>query len=189
MINEVLRLNTERMGEPYLWLADTYDSIPDYNPEDPGTQGTLGPIDSNWRSPFVGSTVAKVAAFVHATPRPPKPLSKRFFAVLQKERYEQSKQLLIYRILAVQGEDGPKLELTSVPCPGHLVSFFFFSWDKYFWDRAVEYQGLYYGHGYHWNEDENDLMALFVLDEFPIKVRISSVLPYGNGARNAMHDS
>ena len=70
-----------------------------------------------------------------------------------------------------------------------MVSFFFFSWDKYFWDRAVEYQGLYYGHGYHWNEDENDLMALFVLDEFPIKVRISSVLPHGNGARNAMHDS
>ena len=66
MINEVLRLNTERMGEPYIWLADTYDSIPDYNPEDPGTQGTLGPIDSNWRSPFVDSTVAEVAAFVHA---------------------------------------------------------------------------------------------------------------------------
>ena len=41
-----------------------------------------------------------------------------------------------------------------------------------------------------WDDDgDGNLMALFVLDEFPIKVRISSVLPHGNGARNAMHDS
>lgn len=157
-----------------MWLADTHDSIPDYDPQDPSAQGTIGPIDSNWRSPFIGCTVEEVAAFIQATPKPPKSLGKRFFAVLQKDLYEQSKQLLIYKILDAEDDDSAKLTVQSVPCPAHLVGYFFMSYDRYFWDKAVKYQGLFYGHGYHWDEDDSDLTALIVLDEFPIEVRTTT---------------
>lgn len=62
-ISEILRANEEKAGK-YLWLADTYDTIPDYSPTELGLQGTLGPIDSNWRSPFVGFSVEAAAAFI-----------------------------------------------------------------------------------------------------------------------------
>lgn len=187
MINEVLRVNEEEMGEAYLWLADTHDNIPDYNPEDPGTQGTLSPISSNWCSPFVGCTVEEVAAFIQAAPKPPKPLGKCFFAVLQKERFEQSKQLLIYKILDVENDGGAELKLQSVPCPVHLVGHFFLSWDRYFWNKAVQSQGLFYGHGYHWNDDDvmKDMWALVVLDDFPIEVRI--LIPSSHGQQQIVH--
>jgi hypothetical protein len=62
MIKEVLRLSREEHGGSYLWLADTYDTLPDYNPDNPGAEGTLALVDPNWRSPFVGSSVEAVAA-------------------------------------------------------------------------------------------------------------------------------
>jgi hypothetical protein len=174
MINEVLRLSTEEEGEPLLWLADTYDTIPDYNPTSPGAQGTLSPIDSNWRSPFIGSSVEEVAAFISATPKPPKPLNKLFFAVLQKERFEQSKQILIYKIREVGKADDRKLMLHSATCPAHLAGHFLCKYDRYhyFWNQAVEHQGLYYGHGYPWDDDDimKDLWTLVVVDDFPIEV-------------------
>ena len=90
-------MNTEEAGEPYLWLADTYDTLPDWEPAHPA-EGTVGPVDENWRSPFISSSIQEIAAFIKAAPKPSKPLCKRFFAILQRERYEKDKQLLIYRI-------------------------------------------------------------------------------------------
>jgi hypothetical protein len=134
MINEALRLSTKEEEESYLWLADTYDTISDYNPENPGAEGTLGPIDSDWRSPFVGSSVEEVAAFIRAAPKPP--MCRRFFAVLRNEQFEQSKQLLIYKILDVEGGNDDEIKLQSVPCPAYLVGYFFTSFDRYLtlWD-------------------------------------------------------
>lgn len=179
-INEALRLSTEEEGEPYLWLADTYDTIPDYNPESPGSQGTLGPIGSDWRSPFVGSSVEEVAAFIQVAPKPPKPLCKRFFAVLRKEQFVQSKQLLIYKIVDIEDDSGGGIELQSVPCPVYLTGYFFMSYDRYpsIWEQAVREQGLYFGAGAHWPDDCGegfDLVALLVLDEFPMEVCIPSL--------------
>jgi hypothetical protein len=160
-----------------LWLADAYDTIPDYDPGDPGPKGTPHPIDSEWRSPFVGFSVGEVAAFIRDTPRPPKPLSRRYFAVLRKEQHEQHKQVLIYRILpSGESEDGT-IELQSVPCPSYLACDFFTSWiqkNKSIgrWNRAVEEQGLCYGYGAIWPDDaeSTDVYALIVLDDIPAEV-------------------
>jgi hypothetical protein len=192
MINEALRMDMEEQGEPLLWLADTYDTIPDYDPASPGAQGTLGPVDSNWRSPFIGSSVEEVASFIRATPKPTKPLSKLFFAVLQKERFEQSKQILIYKILDVAGAGDGSFKLQSVPCPVHLAGYFLCSYDRYFWKQAVEHQGLYYSHGYLWGDDDimRDLWALVVVDDFPIQVRVLSLatnMPSRTKNANSIH--
>jgi hypothetical protein len=86
-INEILCTNEEPVDH-CLWLADTHDTILDHDPTEQRLQGTRHPIDSNLRSPFVGSSVEAAAAFIRAAPRPPKALSKSFFAVLRKEQYE-----------------------------------------------------------------------------------------------------
>jgi hypothetical protein len=167
-----------------LWLADTYDTIPDYDPEEPGPKGIPYPIDSEWRSPFVGSSVEEVAAFIRASPRPPKPLSNRYFAVLRKEQYEQHKQVLIYRILPDVGSKDGNIKLQSVPCPAYLACDFFTSWIQKNktvgrWNRAVEEQGLYYGHGAIWPDDtaSTDLYALVVIDDVPAEVCVPFLIP------------
>jgi hypothetical protein len=171
-INEILRTNEEPVDH-CLWLADTHDTIPDHNPTEQRPQGTRHPIDSHWRSPFVGSSVEAAAAFIRAAPRPPKALSRSFFAVLRKEQYEQHKQLSIYKILDDENNDDDNIKLQSVPCPSHLVSYFYRYYDKrQFWDLAVEEQGLYYGHGAYWPDDQpyTDHYALVVLDDVPLEV-------------------
>jgi hypothetical protein len=182
MIKEVLRLSREEHGGSYLWLADTYDTLPDYNPDNPGAEGTLALVDPNWRSPFVGSSVEAVAAFIRAAPKPPKPLCKRFFAALKKERFEQSKELLIYKILGAEDGKDDEVKLTSVPCPAYLVGFFFMRWDRYpmLWDDAVKEQGLWCGAGADWPDDCDlsiDLTAMILLDDFSIEVRVPSPAP------------
>ena len=92
---------------PCLWLADYHENLPDYRPNY-NTLGTKPPIDSAWQSPFVGKSIADVANFVRNTPKPPKPLSRRFFAVLQKDFFEQSDMMLICRISP--GDDKDEIE-------------------------------------------------------------------------------
>jgi hypothetical protein len=70
-------MNIEEAEEPILWLADTYDTIPDYNLATPAAQGTKS-VHDKWHSPFIGSSAEEVAAFIQATPKPPKLLSKQF---------------------------------------------------------------------------------------------------------------
>lgn len=167
-------MNTQESEEPYLWLADTYDSLPDYDPADPSAQGTDSSVDKDWRSPFIGSSVEEVAAFIQAAPKPPKPLYKQFFAVLQKEMYEQSKQVLIYRASRKESDNTIESNLESVPCPVHLVGVFFNLYDQYHWNRAVTEQALFYGEGASWDDDDTrtQLMALVVLDDIPPAVCI-----------------
>jgi hypothetical protein len=114
----------------------------------------------------------EVAAFIGAAPKPPKPLCKRFFAVLQKEQYENSKQVLIYKILDDSGDGGIERSLQTVPCPATLAGFFFFRFDRYYWDRAVEEQALWFNEGAYWSDDDGDnqVYALVVLDHFPTEV-------------------
>lgn len=157
--------------EPYLWLADTPDSIPDWKPNDPA-EGSSRPVSADWRSPFSGASVEEVAIFIQGVAKPTKPLCKRFFAVLQKQRYEQDKQLLIYKIIDTADSSSTTRELQAVPCPAHLAGFFFVAYERYRWDQAFQDQALYFGEGGRWSDDdaENQLMALVVLDEFPVEV-------------------
>jgi hypothetical protein len=171
-LTEILRANTEATDEPYLWLADKYDTVPDYDPDNPAT-GTSGPVDSHWRSPFIGCSVEEIATFIQAAPKPRKTLCKRFFAALQKEQYEQDQQLFIYKIPV--GDD--KTRLQKVCCPVHLAGNFFIGYDRSYWEQAVEEQALYFGDGAYWSDDDadNQVMALVVLDEFPISVHIMTL--------------
>jgi hypothetical protein len=169
-------MNIEEAGEPYLWLADTHDTLSDWDPTRP-VKGTSGPVDASWRSPFIGASVQEITAFIEATPKPPKPLCQRFFAVLQKEQYERSKQVLIYKIPDDCEDTSLGRSLQAVPCPVHLAGFFFVAFDRSDWDTAVEQQALYYGDGADWEDDDpyTQVMALFVLDDFPTEVRHSFV--------------
>jgi hypothetical protein len=67
--------------------------------------GIAAPIDPGWQSPFIGQSIADAANFIRNAPKPPKPLCRRFFAVLQKDRFEQTGKLLICKILPEGGED------------------------------------------------------------------------------------
>lgn len=168
-LSDILRANLEVTDEPYLWLADTYDTLPDYDPSNP-PEGTSGTVDSAWRSPFIGSSLQQIAAFILAAPKPPKPLCRQFFAVLEKKRYEQDKKVLIYKIL-----ETPAVESTlqSVPCPVHLAGHFFISFLRDHWKYAVRDQAFYYDDGARWGNYSpcDQVMALFVLDEIPTSVR------------------
>ena len=78
--------------------------MPDYRPNH-NIIGTTAPIDRTWHSPFAGKTVEDAANFVRGAPKPPKPLCKLFFAVLQKQYYEESGKVLICRISPGDAED------------------------------------------------------------------------------------
>lgn len=83
-LNILLDENSDNISGSYIiWLADTYDSLPNYSRRIP--PGTFTPVDADWRSPFIGKTVTDVVAFMRGAPKPPKVLNKRFCAVLTKE--------------------------------------------------------------------------------------------------------
>lgn len=103
-INKILDDNIEQAEHPALWLADSYSTLPDYLPNHK-IYGTEDPIDDNWRSPFAGKSIEDAANFVRNAPKPPKPLCKQFFAVLQKDRFEQNGTILICKILSDEDED------------------------------------------------------------------------------------
>jgi hypothetical protein len=56
--------------------------------------GTKAPIDPNWRSPFIGKTVRDAVDFMRNAPKPPKPLNKRFCAVVTKDLFRQHRALI-----------------------------------------------------------------------------------------------
>lgn len=158
----------EITDEPYLWLADTYDTIPDYDPSNP-PEGTPSTVSSAWRSPFIGASLQDIAAFIVTAPKPPKPLCKEYFAVLEKQRYEQDKKLLIYKNMEPSTEIQGEIKLQSVPCPVDMAGHFFISFHRDHWKYAVRDQAFYYGDGRRWNNynPSDQVMALFVLDEMP----------------------
>ena len=84
-------------------MADSYDNLPDYRPNYK-IYGNKSPVDLDWQSPFVGKSISEVANFVRNIPKPPKPLCKEMFAVLQKDRFEKIGKLLLCRIFPVGGQ-------------------------------------------------------------------------------------
>lgn len=112
----------------YIWLADKYDELPDYS-GGMSARGTEAPIDAAWQSPFVGKTVQDALAFVRSAPKPPKPLWKLFFAVLEKERYEKHDQLLICK--AIGGE------VQTIPCKASGIGTFFAGFERDEWEESL----------------------------------------------------
>jgi hypothetical protein len=97
-VNEVLSSNIEDMGGArVVQLADTYDLLPNWDPN-AAPEGIEPTITTTWRSPFIGQSLVEVATWIRHIPKPPKPINKTYFAVLQRELYEQNKQVLICRV-------------------------------------------------------------------------------------------
>lgn len=116
MINEVLQRNYEHADDWYFCLADDYDNIPDLGGD--WVAGTYQPIDEDWYSPGVGATIEEVKEYIQSVPKPPKPLSKVHFAILDRDRYERHDQILICKI---EGEKVQCIPCTAPWAAGWLV--------------------------------------------------------------------
>ncbi|EME80968.1 uncharacterized protein MYCFIDRAFT_197825 [Pseudocercospora fijiensis CIRAD86] len=123
MIEEVLAKN-EDDEDYYLWLADSYDKLPDID-DDTRTTATEPPLDPAWRSPFIGKSMEDAAAFVENAP---KPLCRLFFAVLEKDRYEKDDKITICKI--VNGE------VQAIPCTTEDVANYLLGHDRDTWDES-----------------------------------------------------
>lgn len=98
----MLHDNAEHIDGDYaLWLADDYSTLPDY--AGISASGTITPIDPHWRSPFVGKSIPDVVAFMRNTPKPVKPLNKRFCAVVTKDDLEDGR---IFICKSLEGKTG-----------------------------------------------------------------------------------
>jgi hypothetical protein len=107
------------VGRSGIWLAgDTdYETLPDFN----GPyyiEGTKPTVEATWRSPFVGKSLAEAVEWVRDIPKPPKPVCKVFFAVLQKDRFEQNGEVLICKIKK------DKSKPQTLPCDANHIAAF-----------------------------------------------------------------
>jgi len=91
-VNTLIRENSRRRNSCDIWLADTYNSLPDYTGL--AVDGTKEPIDTNWSSPFIGKTVRDAVDFIRNAPKPPKPLNKRFCAVVTRDALQEGEVLI-----------------------------------------------------------------------------------------------
>jgi len=131
-INKILEENEDEADVQYIWLADTYDTIPDSNPPH-NVHGTETPISEHWRSPFIGHSLKQVAKFVRDAPSPPKPIDKQYCAVLRTEDYEQDR-IMICKI-PPEGDDSEPQTIVTGP---DALGLFFIGFNRYSWD--VTYQ-------------------------------------------------
>ncbi|KXS95496.1 hypothetical protein AC578_8802 [Pseudocercospora eumusae] len=123
MVEEVIAKN-EDDEDYYLWLADSYDKLPEID-EEQRTVGTVPPVDASWQSPFIGKTIQEAAEFVQNAP---KPLCKVFFAVLEKGRYEKDNKVTICKI--VHGE------VQAIPCTTEDVTNHLLGHDRDTWEES-----------------------------------------------------
>ncbi|KAF7188139.1 hypothetical protein HII31_10424 [Pseudocercospora fuligena] len=128
MINEVLRGNHEDTGAWYLWVVDDINNLPDMRGE--AVDGTQGDIYDNWCSPFTGASIQDAAEYLRNVPKPRKPLCKKYFTVLERQRYEEHGQLWICNI--VEGE------IQSVPCIAWWVATWLTGHDRDVWEERYE---------------------------------------------------
>jgi hypothetical protein len=64
-------------------------------------------MDEGWKSPFAGKSIEDAANFIRNTPKPPKPLCKTYFAVMEEELYEEHRLLEVCKIIPKGGEVDP----------------------------------------------------------------------------------
>ncbi|KXT18423.1 hypothetical protein AC579_8169 [Pseudocercospora musae] len=123
MVEEVIAKN-EGDEDYYLWLADSYDKLPEIDKEQ-RTMGTVPPLNASWQSPFIAKGIQDAAEFVQNAP---KPLCKVFFAVLQKDLYENDDKVMICRI--VNGE------VQAIPCTTKDVTNLLLGHDRDTWEES-----------------------------------------------------
>lgn len=129
-INKVLLDNEKEFpGSQRIWLADTYDRLPDFTYGTPRAHGTRAPISEQWKSPFIGQTLRQIGAFIRSAPKPPKPLCKDFCAIFRKETYEERGEILICKIPPVGDESEPQ----TIPTGSNTLNTFLIGFDREDW--------------------------------------------------------
>jgi hypothetical protein len=125
IINTILRENTQDGYWP-LWLADTYDNLPDYAGR--AAKGTTAPVDEEWHSTF--SILHEAVEFVRNIPKPPKPLCKVLCAILDEEQYLQHGELLFVKV--------DEAEPQVLPCRSGRVEAVFEGMNRDLWPDRLE---------------------------------------------------
>lgn len=129
-INKVLLDNEKEFpGSQRIWLADTYDRLPDFTYGTPRAHGTKAPISKQWRSPFIGYSLRQIGVFIRGAPNPPKPLCKEFCAILRKEPYEERGEILICKI----PPPGDNSEPQTIPTEYNTLNTFLIGFDREDW--------------------------------------------------------
>jgi hypothetical protein len=132
-LDKILEANDEEAESLYLWLADSYDSIPDSRTPH-YTDGTSYPVSENLRSPLIGHSLRRVAKFIRDVPSPPNPLDKLLYcAVLRREEYERN-EILIVKI----PEAGDDSELKTWVTDWDRVGMFVIGSNRYRWEDLSE---------------------------------------------------
>lgn len=136
-INKILEDNFNKAYCVTVWLADDYDTMPDFNalPHETGISVRL-----NWRSPVVRKTaedrrsLADAVAFISNIPKSPKPINKAFFAALDKDLYEKTGKVLKCKI--IEGETEPE----TVPIAADNIAWFSVLFHREDWEEVFEEQ-------------------------------------------------
>ena len=123
------------IGRSEIWLAgdEDYEALPDFN----GPyfiEGTRPTVEASWRSPFIGKSLAEAVEWVRGIPRPPKPICKTFFAVLQKDLYEQRGQVLVCKIKKTKSEP------QTIPYDANHIAGFHAAYYRDNWDEDFRKQ-------------------------------------------------
>jgi hypothetical protein len=90
-------------GVRNLWLVDTYENLPDFDGLN-FIDGTMPTVDASWQSPFATQSLSEIATWVRGVPKPPKAISKQYFAVVKKRAYEENGKVLVCKIVKRQAE-------------------------------------------------------------------------------------
>ena len=125
------------VGRSGIWLADNedYESLPDFDGP-VFIEGTKPTVEAAWQSPFIGKSLAEAVEWVRGIPKPPKPVCKVFFVVLQKDRFEQSGEVLICKIK-------DKSEPQTLPCDANHIAAFRAAYQRDNWQEDYEEQIKY----------------------------------------------
>jgi len=123
-VNTIIAGNMEDYGVPRSMIClaeeDKYDNLPDFNGL-MAVAGTAPTVAATWQSPFSGKPLTDIMAWVRGIPKPPKAVCKAFFAVLDKELYEQRGMVLICK---VDDKGEPQtLPWTATRVTGWLVAY------------------------------------------------------------------
>lgn len=118
-----------------VWLADdNYEHLPDFQGAT-AVRGTEPTVQATWKSQFLGKSLADIVTWVRNIPKPPKAVCKSYFAVLQKDLYEQRGMVLICKV--VDGQPEPEtLPWTATRISKWLVAYRRADWDIDFQNQA-----------------------------------------------------
>lgn len=129
--------------EQCFWLADTYDSL--QHLDECGSEVTAAPVDADWQSPWVGTSVDEVVAFMTGLPECHVRIDRKHFVGIN-HTLEDNGTVWCYRIErqsdSVKLKDAPdaksgRLEYTRFACKATEAAEILFSLLSRDWERHL----------------------------------------------------